>query len=186
MRIVAGAHRGAALSAPKDSRIRPTSDRVRESIFNILLHGGFASPLEGARVLDLFAGTGALGLEALSRGASFVTFVDDHAESRALIRRNIESLHAMGRTKLWQRDATALGSRPRGEPFDFMFLDPPYGRALAEPAIRSALQGGWLNDTAVIIAELEAELAPPEIEGFVLADERTYGDTRVVFWIHKS
>ena len=182
MRIIAGRYRGAALSAPKDARIRPTSDRVREAIFNILVHGGFAPPLEGARVLDLFAGTGALGLEALSRGAGFVTFVDDHPQSRALIRRNIEALHAGGRTKVWQRDATALGPLPRGEPFDLVFLDPPYGRALVEPSIRGVIEGGWVKSRAAIIAEFESTTPPIEIDAFDLAADRIYGDTRVAFW----
>ena len=183
MRIIAGRHRGVALSAPKDDRIRPTSDRVREAIFNIIVHGGFAPSLEGTRVLDLFAGTGALGLEALSRGASFVTFVDDHAQSRALIRRNIEMLQAGGRTKVWQRDAKALGPLPRGEPYDIVFLDPPYGRALLEPAIRSLIEGGWIRPRAAIIAEFESTASPVAIESFELAADRVYGDTRVAFWI---
>src|ERR1700687_6245747 len=135
MRIVGGKSRGLILSAPTDDRVRPTSDRVREAIFNILAHNDFGTVcrLEGARVLDLFAGTGALGLEALSRGAKYVLFVDDHAESRGLIRRNVEAMQATGVTKIWRRDATDLGplERNAGGPFDLILLDPPYRKALA-------------------------------------------------------
>jgi 16S rRNA (guanine966-N2)-methyltransferase len=172
------------LAVPKDNRIRPTCDRVREAIFNILAHGGFAPPIEGARVLDLFAGTGALGLEALSRGAVFATFVDDHAQSRALIRHNIEALREAGRTRLLQRDATDLGPLPAGNqaggPFDHLFLDPPYGRDLIVPAISNAC--AWLKPDAVIIAEFERDISAAEIPGLELVDQRGYGDTRVAFW----
>src|SRR5262245_43754123 len=128
MRIIAGKHRGLHLATPKDERVRPTSDRVREALFNVLAHNdfGIGFKIEGTRVLDLFAGTGALGLEALSRGARYVLFVDDHAESRGLVRRNVEAAHATGATKIWRRDATALGEMPAnaGGPFDLVFMDP--------------------------------------------------------------
>jgi len=185
MRVIAGRHRGIALAGPKTGGIRPTSDKVRAAIFNILVHG-LEVAFEDARVLDLFAGTGALGLEALSRGAAFVTFVDDDIQARALIRSNIEILHAAGRTKLLQRNAALLGPLPAGNqaggPFDLMFLDPPYGRDLVAPAIQGALSGGWLKDGAMIIAEFEAALAVPEIDGLALVDQRAYGDTSVAFW----
>ena len=129
MRIVGGRFRGRTLSAPKSQAIRPTADRLREALFNILTHS-YGDPVEGARVLDLFAGTGALGLEALSRGAAFVLFVDDGAEARALLRGNVDALGAGGATKVYRRDATRLGPAHPMEPFSLVFLDPPYGKGL--------------------------------------------------------
>src|SRR6185436_381235 len=184
MRIVGGKSRGLILSAPADDRVRPTSDRVREAIFNILAHNDFHTGfrLEGSRTLDLFAGTGALGLEALSRGAKFVMFVDDHAESRALVRRNVEAMQATGVTKIWRRDATELGEMPpnAGGPFDLVFLDPPYRKDLLGPAMISARDGKWLTENALILAELAEDenfIAPA---GFTLLDERDYGQTKVL------
>ncbi|NOT40877.1 MAG: 16S rRNA (guanine(966)-N(2))-methyltransferase RsmD [Alphaproteobacteria bacterium] len=185
MRIVAGKHRGLSLATPKDARVRPTSDRVREALFNVLAHNDFGTgfALEGARVLDLFAGTGALGLEALSRGATYVLFVDDHFESRGLIRRNVEAAHATGATKIWRRDATALGEMPgnAGGPFDLAFLDPPYRKGLVEVALASARDGKWFAPNALVVAEMAADEAPAMPAGFSALDERTYGDTKVVF-----
>lgn len=184
MRIVAGKHRGLALATPKDDRVRPTSDRVREAIFNVLAHNdfGIGFRIEGARVLDLFAGTGALGLEALSRGAAYVLFVDDHFESRALIRRNVEACHATGATKIWRRDATVLSDIPAnvGGPFDLVFLDPPYRKGLVARALASAREGKWLAPSALIVAEMAQDEAIAAPEGFALRDERTYGDTKVL------
>lgn len=184
MRIVAGKHRGLSLATPKDDRVRPTSDRVREALFNVLAHNDFdvGFSLEGARVLDLFAGTGALGLEALSRGARYVLFVDDHAESRALVRRNVEAAQATGATKIWRRDATGLGEMPpnAGGPFDLVFLDPPYRKGLVELALVSAREGKWLTPNALVVAEMAAGEAFAVPEGFLAVDERAYGDTRVV------
>lgn len=184
MRIVAGKHRGLSLATPKDDRVRPTSDRVREALFNVLAHNDFdiGFSLEGARVLDLFAGTGALGLEALSRGAKYVLFVDDHAESRALVRRNVEAAHATGATKIWRRDATGLGEMPpnAGGPFDLVFLDPPYRKGLVELALVSAREGKWFTPNALVVAEMAAGEGFAVPEGFVVLDERAYGDTRVV------
>lgn len=184
MRIVAGKHRGLTLAAPKDDRVRPTSDRVREAVFNVLAHNdfGIGFKLEGARVLDLFAGTGALGLEALSRGAAYVLFVDDHFESRGLIRRNVEAAHATGATKIWRRDATALSEMPvnAGGPFDLVFLDPPYRKGLVERAMISAREGKWFAPSALIVAEMAADEAFAVPAGFTALDERTYGDTKVV------
>jgi 16S rRNA (guanine966-N2)-methyltransferase len=184
MRIVAGKHRGLSLATPKDARVRPTSDRVREALFNVLAHNDFGVgfSIEGARVLDLFAGTGALGLEALSRGAKYVLFVDDHAESRALVRRNVEAAHATGVTKIWRRDATGLSEIPAnaGGVFDLVFLDPPYRKGYCELALKSARDGGWLAATAIIVAEMAADEAFAVPAGFTALDERTYGDTKVV------
>lgn len=183
MRIVAGKHRGLALATPKDDRVRPTSDRVREAIFNVLAHNDFGVgfAIAGARVLDLFAGTGALGLEALSRGASYVLFVDDHFESRGLIRRNVEAAHATGATKIWRRDATALDDMPvnAGGPFDLVFLDPPYRKGLVAQALAGARAGGWLASRALVVAEMAEDEAFAAPDGFALVDQRTYGDTKV-------
>ena len=185
MRIIGGKYRGKALAAPgKDgggaAHLRPTSDRVRESLFNLLAHGPYGGAPEGCRVLDLFAGTGALGLEALSRGAVRAVFVDDHVPSRALIRTNVEALNLTGVTKIWKRDATRLGDH-KGEPFDLVFLDPPYRSDLGAAALRSARKGGWIADGALIVLEIAADEDAPsdEVLGEVL-DDRRYGETRVL------
>ncbi len=158
MRIVGGRLRGRALAAPRTRDIRPTSDRLRESLFNILAHA-YDDPSTGARVLDLFAGTGALGLEAMSRGAAFALFVDDGAEARALIRENVATLGLGGATKIFRRDATKLGAAHPIEPFSLVFLDPPYGRGLAAPALIAARAGGWLAPGALIVVEESADAA---------------------------
>ncbi len=180
MRIIGGTFRGLALApvgkGDVSAHLRPTTDRVRESIFNLLVNGGHGDPLHGARVLDLFAGTGALGLEALSRGAARVTFVDDGTAARALIRRNIELTRTMGVTDLYRRDATRLGEN-RGAPFTLVFLDPPYGKGLGERALVSAQEGGWIDPDALIIWEESA--APRLPPGFAQVDQRRYGDTLV-------
>src|SRR5947209_17475221 len=152
MRIVGGRLRGRAVSTPKSQLIRPTADRLRESLFNILIHA-YGDPISGARVLDLFAGTGALGLEALSRGAALALFIDDRAEARALIRENIAALGLGGVTRIFRRDATRLGPAHPVEPFSVAFLDPPYGQALAEAALVSARAGDWLTPGALIVIE---------------------------------
>ncbi len=180
MRIVGGRLRGAALAGPRGQAIRPTSDRLREAIFNILAHG-FDDPVEGARVLDLFAGTGALGLEALSRGARSVLFVEEDAAARGLIRRNIEALGATGATRIFRRDATRLGPAGRIEPFSLVFLDPPYGRGRGERALAEAAEGGWLAPGALIVWEEAAKAALEVPTGFVAVETRVYGDTQVVF-----
>src|SRR5947199_6926598 len=145
MRVVGGRLKGRNLVSPSSREIRPTADRLRESLFNILIHA-YGDPIDGARVVDLFAGTGALGIEAISRGAKFCLFVDDSAESRALIRRNVEALQLTGATKIWRCDATQLGPMPPGSggPFDLVFLDPPYRKNLTAPALQSLFEGGWL------------------------------------------
>ena len=182
MRIVGGKFKGRALAAPGAAgggaaHLRPTSDRVRESLFNLLAHGPYDDAPEGRRVLDLFAGTGALGLEAMSRGAARAVFVDDHGPSRALIRTNVETLGLMGDTKIWRRDATRLGPN-RGDPFDLIFLDPPYGKGLGAQALASAKAGGWLADSALIVMETAADEAAPEEIAWV--EDRTYGETRIL------
>ncbi len=144
MRVVGGSLRGRTLAAPKSQSIRPTADRLRESLFNILIHA-YDNPITGARVLDLFAGTGALGIEALSRGAAFTLFVDDGAEARALLRENVATLGLGGTSRIFRRDATKLGPAHPVEPFTLVFLDPPYGKGLAEQALASARAGGWLG-----------------------------------------
>jgi 16S rRNA (guanine966-N2)-methyltransferase len=179
MRIVGGNFRGRSLTGPKSQGIRPTSDRTRESIFNILAHA-YGDPVEGARVLDLFAGTGALGLEALSRGAAFALFVEDGAEARALIRQNIEALGTAGISRIFRRDATKLGEAHPNEPFSLVFLDPPYGKGLAEKALASARAGGWLTpDALIVVEETKGAFAAPD--GFEEIERRGYDDTEVVF-----
>ena len=180
MRIVAGRFRGAALATPRGQDIRPTSDRVRESVFNILVHG-LGIEVEGARVLDLFAGTGALGLEAISRGAAFALFVEESAEARGLIRRNAETLGVMGATRIYRRDATRLGEAGTLAPFGLVFADPPYGKALGKAALASAAVGGWLTRDAVAVMEEEAGAEFTLPDGFALLDQRAYGGTAVYF-----
>jgi 16S rRNA (guanine966-N2)-methyltransferase len=183
MRIVGGRLRGRALATPRDSRVRPTSDRVREAIFNILAHNDFGVDfrLDEARVLDLFAGTGALGCEALSRGAKFCLFVDSEADSRGLVRENVEALGLTGVSKIWKRDATALGpvAANAGGAFGLVFADAPYRLGLTERALASARDGGWLAPGAVVVAEMAADEPALAVEGFEAANERTYGETRV-------
>jgi 16S rRNA (guanine966-N2)-methyltransferase len=181
MRIVGGQFRGRPLAAPGDDRVRPTSDRVREAVFNILQHGIPGFELEGAKVLDLFAGTGALGLEALSRGAAFCLFVEEEAEARALIRRNIEALGLTGITKVFRRDATDLGPAGNRGGFALALLDPPYGQGLAERALASAATGGWLADGAVAVIEERKGTAVALPAGYALLDRRAWGDTEVTF-----
>src|ERR687897_1962959 len=152
MRIVGGRFRGRALKGPASDVIRPTSGRLRETIFNILAHA-YDDPVAGARVLDLFAGTGAMGLEALSRGAAFALFVDDSAAARGLIRENVEGLGVGGQSRLFRRDATRLGPAGANEPFSLVFCDPPYGRGLAERALASCAAGGWLKQDALVVVE---------------------------------
>ena len=158
MRIVGGEFRGRPLATPRSNSIRPTTDRTREALFNILSHR-FAEKLDGARVLDLFAGTGALGLEALSRGASFCLFIEESAEGRGLIRTNVESFGLTGRSKIFRRDATELGEAGTMQPFGLLFADPPYGKGLGERGLQSARDGGWLLPGALCVVE-EAAAAP--------------------------
>jgi 16S rRNA (guanine966-N2)-methyltransferase len=181
MRVVGGRFRGRPLAAPRHEGLRPTSDRVRESVFNILAHGVPDFSIEGARVIDLFAGTGALGIEALSRGAGYCLFVEEAAEARALIRANVEALGLTGATRIFRRDATDLGPAGNMTPYALAFLDPPYEKGLGETALVALRDGGWLDAGAVVVFEEResAEIALPE--GFSEIDRRTWGDTQVVF-----
>jgi 16S rRNA (guanine966-N2)-methyltransferase len=179
MRIVGGRLRGRALAAPKSRAIRPTADRLREALFNILIHA-YGDPVTGARVLDLFAGTGALGIEAVSRGAEFALFVDDGAEARGLLRENVAALGLGGSTRIFRRDATKLGEAHPVEPFSLVFLDPPYGQGLAEKALTSARAGGWLTPEAlVVVEETIGTFSAPD--GFAEIERRTYDATEFIF-----
>jgi 16S rRNA (guanine966-N2)-methyltransferase len=182
VRITGGQFRGRALAEPADNRVRPTSDKVRQAIFNILAHRAFEGfALGGAKVVDLFAGTGALGIEALSRGAAYALFIDDSTDSRALIRRNVEALNLTGVTKIWRRDAADLGplGAGAGGPFDLAFLDAPYRKGLTQKALIGLAAGGWLAPRALVIAEMaEDETIEAPLE-FTLLDSRSYGETRL-------
>ena len=182
MRIVGGTLGGRVIIGPKAGAmaIRPTTDRLRQSVFNILDHG-IGVTWQGTRVLDLFAGTGALSYEAISRGAAFALLVDDGEAPRALIRANQEALGLGGVTRIFRRDATKLGAITGMEPFDLCFCDPPYRKGLGERALASAAQGGWLKTGATIIWEEAADAEPPAPDGFTLVERRVYGDTAVTF-----
>jgi 16S rRNA (guanine966-N2)-methyltransferase len=180
MRVISGTFKGRALKAPRSMEIRPTSDRLRESLFNIFrnkLENGF----EGAIVLDLFAGTGALSIEALSRGAAYAVMVDTGAEARSLQRENIEALGLGGVTRILRRDATDLGDIASFTPFTLVFCDPPYGKGLGEAALASALNGNWLSPNALVVLEeragLEVHLPAPLIE----IDRRESGESQLIF-----
>ena len=181
MRIVSGTLRGRALITPTHDGLRPTSDRVREAVFNIIAHGIEDFSLAGTRVVDLFAGTGALGIEAISRGASFCVFVEDDADARAIIRRNVEGFGLTGQTRIFRRDATDLGPAGARDVANLMFLDPPYGKGLASKALASAMAGGWLATGGVVVCEERADepIEPPP--SLALLDRRTYGATQIVF-----
>src|SRR6201996_634315 len=179
MRVVGGSLRGRTLAAPKSQSIRPTADRLREALFNILIHA-YGDPVTGARVLDLFAGTGALGIEALSRGAAFSLFIDDGAEARALLRENVTALGLGGTSRIFRRNATKLGPVHPLEPFSLVFLDPPYGRGLAEEALDSARSGGWLMPNALIVVEESTKAGFASPDGFVERERRRYDDTEFI------
>ena len=180
MRIVGGEFRGRALAAPSGRETRPTADRLRQTVFDILAHG-HGDVLKGARVLDLFAGTGALGLEALSRGAAFALFVEEAVAARGAIRANIEALGLTGRTRVFRRDATRLGPAGTVAPFTLAFADPPYGKGLGEKALASALSGGWLRPGALIVLEEAASAEIAAVPGLAVLDTRRAGDTQLVF-----
>jgi len=179
MRIVAGQYRGRVLAVPRHEGLRPTSDRVREAVFNVLEHGIADFQIAGARVIDLFAGTGALGLEAMSRGGAWCLFVEEAAEARALIRRNVEALGLMGQTRIFRRDATRLGPAGNLAGFQLALVDPPYGRGLGEMALAALADGGWLEPGAVVVLEERAgtDLALPAV--YAPIDHRVYGETQV-------
>jgi 16S rRNA (guanine966-N2)-methyltransferase len=180
MRVVGGRLRGRNLASPSSRDIRPTADRLRESVFNILVHA-YDDPIAGARVLDLFAGTGALGIEAVSRGAAFALFVDNGAEARALLRNNVEALGLGGVTKIFRRDATDLGPAHPVEPFSLVFLDPPYGKGLGEQALVSLRDGAWLTPGALAVVEEAKAAAFTAPEGFAELERRAYDDTEFLF-----
>jgi 16S rRNA (guanine966-N2)-methyltransferase len=182
MRIVGGTLRGHSLAAPGGAATRPTSDRVREAIFNILAHGIEDFTIESARVLDLFAGTGAMGFEALSRGARFCLFIEESTEARGLIRRNADALGLIGRCKIWRRDATRLGRNQPQPPYDLVFCDPPYGKGLGERALAGLVEGGWINAGSLILLEESERSKVPCPSGLTEFDRRSYGDTAVHFY----
>ncbi|MEQ8656543.1 MAG: 16S rRNA (guanine(966)-N(2))-methyltransferase RsmD [Hyphomicrobiales bacterium] len=185
MRIVGGAFKGRALKAPTSQNVRPTTDRAREALFNILTHNDdlFAEgrSLEGALVIDLFAGTGALGLEALSRGAAFALFVDNSIEGRGLIRENMQACGVAARARLFKRDATKIGERGKMEPATLAFLDPPYGKGLGENALNVLHDGRWLAPSALVIVEesVKAGFNPPA--PFESLQTREMGETQLSF-----
>lgn len=180
MRVVGGRLRSRPIAGPKSDGLRPTADRLREALFNILMHA-YGDPVSGARVLDLFAGTGALGLEALSRGAAFVLFVDDGAEARALIRQNVDTIGVGGVSRVFRRDASNLGAAHPVEPFSLVFVDPPYGKGLAETALTSAREGGWLTPEALVMVEDAAAPGFKTPSGYAEIERRRYDDTEVTF-----
>jgi len=182
MRIVAGKFKGRPVIAPKGRTTRPTSDRAREAMFNVLTHADWAPPLEGARIIDLFAGSGSLGLEALSRGAAFCLFVETDNGARGAIRSNIETLDLFGITRIRRRSATALGARPAnlGPPFDFVFLDPPYGKGLVVRTLAELRAGGWLSEHALAVVETGTDEAI-EYEDWTVVNERPSGAAKLSF-----
>ena len=179
MRIVGGKLRSRPLAGPKSDAVRPTTDRLREALFNILTHS-YGDPITGARVLDLFAGTGALGIEAISRGAAYALFVDEGVEARALLRDNVEALGLGGITRIFRRDATRLGPAHPLEPFSLAFLDPPYGKGLAEKALVSGREGGWFKPEALVVVEEAADAGFKAPEGFTEEERRRYDDTEFI------
>lgn len=183
MRIISGQYRGRALVAPPGLSTRPTADRVRQALFDVLAHAPFAPDLHGARVIDLFAGSGALGLEAMSRGAAYCLFVETDETARGAIRTNLDSLNLLGAGRVHRRDATEIGVRPAtdGAPFDLAFLDPPYGKGLGEKALAGLLVGGWLAEGALCVLERGADEADPAIDGFDVIDARRWGPAAVSF-----
>ncbi len=181
MRIVGGEFRGRPLAVPKSNAIRPTADRTRESLFNILSHA-YPEAIDGTRMMDLFAGTGAVGLEAASRGCRHVLFVESSVEGRGLLWENIDTLGLHGRTRMLRRDATDLGSVGNLEPFDILFADPPYGKGLGEKAFAAAADGGWLVPGALAILEERADVVVSVPSSYVFLEERTFGDSKMHFF----
>lgn len=183
MRIVSGEFRGKTLVAPEGKATRPTSDRARQAIFNILEHAPWSPCVRERRVIDLFAGSGALGFEALSRGADFCLFVETDEAARGAIRDNVDAMGLFGRTRVHRRDATQLGVRPGadGPAFDLAFLDPPYGVGLGETALARLAEGGWLAPGAIVVFERGVAEAPFEVSGYAPLDARDYGAARVHF-----
>jgi len=181
MRIVGGSHRGRPIAVPEGDKVRPTSDRARESLFNILEHGRWAaggSPIAGARVLDAFAGTGALGLEALSRGAGHVTFLELAPVALETIKINVAALKEGPRVTIQRGDAVAPARA--SQPCSLVFLDPPYGKNVAPPTLKNLVAAGWIAENAIVVLEVGAkeEFAAPD--GFTIEDERRYGAARLI------
>ncbi len=180
MRIVGGDLGGRRLATPRSDAIRPSSDRLRQTLFDVLAHA-YDHVVRDARVLDLFAGTGALGLEAVSRGAKHALFVEDGVEARGLIRANIETLGLTGKTRIFRRDATRLGEAGAIAPFDLAFADPPYGRGLGERALTAARAGGWLVPGALVVLEERGDVVVAPIAGLAVLEQRMIGDSQIVF-----
>jgi 16S rRNA (guanine966-N2)-methyltransferase len=183
VRIVAGSLKGRSIVTPEGRGTRPTSDRARQAVFNVLEHAAWAEPLQGARVMDLFAGSGALGFEAISRGAAFALFVETDEEARGAIRENADAFQVMGRTRVHRRSAIDLGARPRsdGEVFDLAFLDPPYRKGLGELTLLRLLEGQWLKSGAVVVFERGSDEPEIDTPGYEQLDARDYGAARVLF-----
>ncbi|MBB6482871.1 16S rRNA (guanine(966)-N(2))-methyltransferase RsmD [Rhizobium lusitanum] len=181
MRIVGGEFRGRSLATPKSNDIRPTADRTRESLFNILSHA-YPEAIDSTRMMDVFAGTGAVGLEAASRGCRHVLFVESSVEGRGLLWENIDALGLHGRTRMLRRDATDLGSVGNLEPFDFLFADPPYGKGFGEKAFAAAAAGGWLVPGALAILEERADVTVAVPPDFLFLEVRTFGDSKMHFF----
>lgn len=180
MRVIAGRFRGKSIDAPKGLGTRPTSDRVREALFNVLEHGAPRVDFEGIRALDLFAGSGALGIEALSRGARYALFIEDDAGARAAIWRNVEALGLTGVSKIWRRDATKLGPAGNITPFGLIFCDPPYGQGLGAKALAKATENGWAAPGAIAVLEEKAGAEHVWPSPFEEIDRRRYGDTEIL------
>lgn len=183
MRIVGGQFKGRNIVTPEGQSTRPTSDRAREAIFNILAHADWAPNLEGARVLDVFAGSGALGFEAMSRGARFCLFVETDDAARGAIRDNVETFGLFGTTRVHRRDATQLGLRPgsQAEAFNLVFLDPPYRKGLGEKALAALIDGNWLTEDALIVFERASDEDVFVTEVWQKINEKTYGAAQVLF-----
>jgi 16S rRNA (guanine966-N2)-methyltransferase len=181
VRVIAGKLKGRSILSPSTEPIRPTSDRVRQAIFNILEHGGAGRPIKGARVLDLFAGTGAFGIEALSRGAAHCLFVETGAGARGLIRRSLAMLNVDRFAQVMAEDATRLGAPPEGHTFDLVFIDPPYGKGLAQQALAALAANRWLADGATVVVEEEAAARVAWPDAFEVVEQRRWGDTQAIF-----
>ena len=184
MRIVSGRFRGKALATPRGDATRPTSDRARQAVFNILEHAAWSNGVRDQRVIDLFAGSGALGFEALSRGAAYCLFIETDEAARGAIRENVEALGLFGQTRVHRRDATDLGVRPAGDgpPFELAFLDPPYAKGLGERALEKLAAGDWLAPGAIVIFERGAPEPDVRAPGFEPLDARDYGAARICFF----
>ena len=183
MRIVAGSLKGRAIVAPEGQGTRPTSDRARQAVFNVLEHAAWGDSLQGVRVIDLYAGSGALGFEAVSRGAGFCLFVETDDGARGAIRENAEAYGLFGKTRVHRRSATDLGVRPGpvAEAFDLAFLDPPYGKGLGEQTLARLTEGGWLKPGALVVFERGSDEPDIDTPGYERLDARDYGAARVLF-----